>query len=127
MATGLAIPVRVSPSGGFAKSSGEQHDNDIIRSALGSDDNENAFEQDLGLGEAAIFDINDAQLRATVLERLRTIFARFEALKRFRLMEDTIEWDDVPGEQILTFKYVNLETDKEQDFRQNLAGLGAAK
>lgn len=125
MSTGLAIPVRVSSSGGFAKSSGEDHDKDIIWAALGSDENENAFQQDLGLGDAMIFEINDQEFRAKMSERLRVIFARFERLKRYRLLEETIDWTDVPGEQIVFFKYVNLESDKVQDFQKSLASLGA--
>ena len=121
MATGLTIPVSVSPSGGFAVSSGSTHDSDIIRSALGSDDNENSFQQELGLGEKAIFDINDELSRASIVTRLRAIFARFETLKRYKLLENTIGWIDQEGEQILVFKYVNLETDQVQDYQQSFA------
>lgn len=121
MATGLTIPVSVSPSGGFATSSGKDHDSDIIRSALGSDENENSFQQNLGLGEQAIFDINDELARASIITRLRAIFARFETLKRYKLLENTIEWMDLEGEQVLTFKYVNLETDQLQDYQQSFA------
>lgn len=122
MPTGLSIPVQLSPSGGFAMREWSEHDDDIIRSALGSDDNENAFQQDLAFGEDSVFDINDPQMRQKVLSKLRTLFDRFTAQKRYKLLEDTISWDDSgDNEQVLFFRYVNLETDKLQDYSHSFS------
>lgn len=119
MATGLTIPVTVSSNGGFAMSSGSDHDNDIIAAALASDENDNSFQQNLGVGEQAIFDINDELSRASILTRLRAVFNRFETQKRYKLLENSIRWMDQEGEQILVCQYVNLETDQLQDFQQS--------
>jgi len=64
-----------------------------------------------------IFDINDPASRAEILASLRRVFGRFERLKRFKLLENTIRWQDgEPGEAILHCKYIALETDKVEDF-----------
>ena len=118
MATGLSIPIRVSTSGGFRLASGDEQDSAMIAMALLSDENENAFAQGIGLGNAMVFDISDPLSRATILASLRRVFERFERLKRFKLRENTIKWDEADGELILSFKYVSLEADEERDFRR---------
>lgn len=122
MPTGLSVPVQLSPSGGFAIRTGSEHDSDIIRVALGSDENENAFQQDLALGEDSVFDINDPLMRQRVLSKLRTVFNRFTAQKRYKLLEDTITWNDTEeSEQVLFFRYLNLETDQIQDYSRSFS------
>lgn len=113
MATGLAVPPRANATGGVALSSGNEQDNNVISIALGSDETENSFQQDTGLGEDIIFDINDPLAQAVILGRLRKIFATFTRLKRFKLLENTINWTQLAGDMILTFKYVSMETDAE--------------
>jgi hypothetical protein len=57
--------------------------------------------------------------RADILAQLRRVFARFERLKRFKLLENTIRWVDdptKPGETVLACKYIALESDRIQDF-----------
>lgn len=122
MPTGLALPVRANGSGGFLLSSGNDQDTNVIKLALGDCSSENAFQQNIGLGSAMIFDINDPGSRATVIARLRSLFKRFERLKRFRLLENTIGWQDAEGETILSFKYINLETDETQNFERKFLG-----
>jgi hypothetical protein len=122
MATGLAIPPRANATGGVALSSGNDQDNSIIAIALGSDDTEHAFQQDTGLGDDIIFDINDPLAQAVILGRLRKIFDTFTRLKRFKLLENTIDWTQLSGDMILTFKYVAMETDAEpQTFSATVA------
>jgi hypothetical protein len=121
MPQGLAMPVRVAPWGGAAISDSDENDNKIIMLALGSDDNENAFQQDIGMGEAMIFDVSDPTLRGRIVGKLRQIFRRFETQKRYRLMGDTVRWTENPetGDLSLTFKYLNLESDEPQTFSRN--------
>jgi len=89
--------------------------------ALGSGENENAFQQDVTLGLSMIFDIADVEGRAVILSKLRRIFDKFERLKRFVLKEDTIQWrSGNDGETILYFKYVSLESDEEKEFSRKL-------
>lgn len=119
MASGIGVPIKVSPGGGMRQASGNEQDTNMLMLALASDDNENSFQQDGGLGSAMIFDISDPQARADILASLRRVFARFERLKRFKLLEHTIRWIDdptKPGETVLACKYIALETDKAEDF-----------
>lgn len=116
MPRGFAMPVRVAPWGGLLLVEGDENDAKIISLALASDDNENAFQQDIGLGEAMVFDISDAQLRGGIMGRVRSIFRRFEAQKRYRLLSETLRWTEGDGELTLTFKYHNLESDEIKDF-----------
>lgn len=120
MATGLRIPVGASPSGGAALVGGDDNDTKIIKTALSSDDSENAFQQDIGMGESMVFNLNDPVLRAKIRRRLVQIFANFQTQKRFKLLKNTIEWteDSVAQELILEFKYLNLESDEEKPLRR---------
>ena len=119
MPKGLAVPVRVGRNGGTVISDSDEQDNKIIKLALGDDDNENAFQQDIGLGVGMIFDVSDPTMQARVEGRLRSIFLRFEAQKRFRLRPETIEWGrDGNGETELRFMYLNLESDEPREFKQ---------
>ncbi|MGD9749374.1 MAG: hypothetical protein AB7W59_00100 [Acidimicrobiia bacterium] len=126
MPRGLALPVRVAPWGGVALIEGDDNDHKIISLALGSDDSENAFQQDIGLGEAMIFDVSDPQLRGRIVAKIRNIFRRFEVQKRYRLLGETMRWQPgEPGELVLEFKYINLESDETKTFSRSYRGSGA--
>lgn len=121
MATGIAVPVGVNEAGGVRLSTGSENSDKIVKLALASDENENAFQQNIGLGIGMIFDINDPTLRARIMGRIFDVFRRFEAQRRYRLRQNTIRWEENPAEQelILTFQYVDLEADDERLFRQD--------
>ncbi len=127
MATGLAVPVGVDSGGGARLESGSDNSDKIVKLGLGSDENENAFQQDIGVGIGMIFDVNDPTLRARIMGRIFDVFRRFEAQNRFRLRQNTIRWEENPteGELILIFLYVDLESDDERLFRQNFRGTEA--
>jgi hypothetical protein len=120
MPSGISLPVRANLGGGLSIASGNEQDRNVISLALASNDNENAFQQSIGLGQDMIFEINDPAARADKLAKLRRVFDRFERLKRFKLIENTIRWDDgaVDGESVLAFKYIALESDSIRDFDQ---------
>lgn len=123
MATGLAIPVGVNNQGGAKLVSGDENDKKIISLSLGDDSNENAFQQNIGLGIGMIFDISDEITKANILRRLREVFRRFEAQKRFLLREETIKWGSNENQEfVLEFKYVCIESDEEKEFRQKFNG-----
>ena len=121
MPKGLRIPVGVGPNGGAALVSGDSNDSKIIKVSLGSDENENAFQQDISLGLGMVFDLNDPTMRAKILRRVYKIFEEFRVQKRFRLKKETIKWseDSATQELIIEFKYVNLESDEEVLFRRS--------
>lgn len=124
MPKGLAIPLGVTPKGGAAVVDSALNDNKIVMLALGDDTNSNAFQQNIGLGPGFTFDINDPQFKARVMLKLRTIFNRFQAQRRYQLSEDSIQWagPDDPGVEegtiTLTFKYWSLEANEERLFSQ---------
>jgi hypothetical protein len=119
MPRGLRVPVGADPTGGAALVESDENDQKIIGLALGSCDNENAFQQDVGLGNDMVFDINDPTLRARIYRRLISIFQDFETQKRYRLLRDTVRWETgEEGELVLAFKYMNLESDEPRDFTQ---------
>lgn len=120
MPRGLALPVRVAPWGGVATVSGDENDDKIIALALSSDDNENAFNQFIGLGDAMIFDISDPQIRGKIIGRIREIFRKFEIQKRYKLVEESVHWGleefEAQGDLSLSFKYFNIESDEIRTF-----------
>lgn len=122
MATGLSIPVGVDNQGGARLVSGDENDSKIIRLALGDDDNENAFQQNIGLGVGSIFGISDELIRSKILRRLHEVFRRFQAQKRFILRPNTVKWvrDENQNQELtLEFRYVSMESDEEKLFRQS--------
>lgn len=121
MATGIKIPFSASPTGGIALVSKDENDRKIIKIAMSDGDNENAFEQDLALGLDMIFDINDPLIRPKIVARIKSMFERFQAQKRFKLLRNTIRWDDEnikEGELRLSFRYLSLESDEEKEYEQ---------
>lgn len=123
MPTGLAMPVGVGQDGGARLSEGDANDDKIIRLALGDDGNENAFQQNIGVGADMVFGQSDELLQAQIMRRINEVFKRFEAQKRYTLRRNTIKWsqDSNTQELILEFKYVALESDREQTFRESFS------
>jgi hypothetical protein len=123
MAVGLAVPIRVNRRGGSTIVSGDDNNKKLLYLALTDNDNLNAFQQDIGMSQDTIFGVDNTEQRSIILKRLRTIFAEFETLHRFRLMDETITWTSNPdeGEQILEFRYHDLESDEIKEFRKEFA------
>jgi hypothetical protein len=121
MPRGLKVPVGVAPHGGAALVDGDTNDAKIIKIALGSDESENAFQQDISLDVGMVFSLNDPTLRARILRRVYKIFDEFRVQKRFKLKKETMKWSENEANQELTleFKYVNLESDEEKLFRRS--------
>ena len=116
MAVGLALPVGVTTSGGAKLVGGDENDRKIITLALGSGWSENAFQQEIALGQDMIFQINDPTVRAMIKRRLITIFRDFQAQNRYRLLLNTLKWTEGNQELTLEFKYANLEADEVKDY-----------
>lgn len=126
MATGLQIPVGVDGTGGANLVSGDDNDRKIIGLALSDDDNQNAFQQDITLGQFMIFQINGETTDAMIIRRLRAIFRVFRQQSRFRLIDKTVKIQEGSEEGVreLEFKYVNLESDEEVQARVAISGSG---
>lgn len=121
MPKGLKIPMQANSSGGIATVEGDDNDAKIIKLYLSDGDNENAFQQEITLGVDMIFDILDPLMRARIKNRIERIFDRLKAEKRFDLLRNTFQWDESKtseGELILSFRYLNLESDEEKIYEQ---------
>lgn len=120
MPVGLKMPLQINSSGGFALSESDENDMKIIKLALMADDNENAYQQNIGLGQDMIFEANDSILRSRMNGRIRSIFRRFERAKRYKLLPSTVQWSQDPdtGELVLEFRFISLESDEERTFTQ---------
>lgn len=127
MATGLAMPVGVGQGGGARLSEGDENDDKIIRLGIGDDASEHAFQQNIGVGADMVFGQSDELLQAQIMRRLHEVFKRFEAQKRYTLRRNTITWsqDSKTQELILQFKYVALESDREQTFRESFSAAAS--
>lgn len=124
MATGLKLPVGVDGSGGAALIDGDAQDSKILSIALGDDDNDNAFQQNIGLGSFMIFEQPGDRTNALVRQRIKAIFRDFRAEQRFKLVNDSIEFkdEDEQGEFSVEFKFINLESDEEKTFSAGIIG-----
>ena len=129
MPKGLDLPIRVSPRGGVLLSEGSENDNKIVLLALGETDNDNAFQQDIGLGASMIFRNNDIALRGIVLAKVRSIFDKFKRELRYELVENSLRWTSVKeGEAILELRYISKEANEvrllQVPFSSNYQGAG---
>ncbi len=124
MATGLALPVGVNGSGSSALVSADAQDSKILSMALGDDENDNAFQQNIGLGAFMIFQQPGDRINALVRQRITAIFRDFRIAQRFQLLPDTILFRDEPeqGEFSIEFKFINLESDEERTFSARVVG-----
>lgn len=117
MPTGLKVPVRVSQSGGAAIESNEGEQlKKMLFLALGEGDDLNAF-QALGLQGNLIFQVQGAGFRGKAERALNNVLARFA--DRIRLRPDQpIRFEELgKGEIEMSFEYIDLLTDKVEEFR----------
>lgn len=123
MASGLRLPVGVGANGGAAIVSGDAQATKIIWTALSDCDNQNAFQQDLGLGSDLVFDAPESANRGKIIRKLYAIFDEFERDMLYRLERGTIQFEHDPRTQelVLSFQYINLESDDVKEFRKVLS------
>ena len=127
MATGLCIPVGVDSSGGASLCTGDDNDIKVIKAALNSGDNENAFQQNITLGEDMIFGMSDPLIRSRITVKIRQIFEVFYEQHRFKLLVDTIKWTDEAEVVNLTFRYLNLESDEEKEYSDTFTAVSTGQ
>jgi len=124
MPKGLRIPFQANSKGGLSTIEGDENDTQVIMTYLGDGDNENAFQQNVTLGIDMVFDIADPLMRPRVHTRLLRIFEYLESRNRFKLLEETIKWDEsdiANGNMILSFRYLNLESDEPNTYEQKFS------
>lgn len=121
---GLAIPVGVDGSGGAAITSGAAQKKKIIISALAEGDDDNPF-QNLGISSRIIFEINSVSTQAEAKLEISRI------LKKFRGKISVSPSDPIrvvqgksPEEFGIAFKYIDLDTDKLEEFNEFFTKAG---
>lgn len=122
MAAGLKLPLGVDTKGRGALASKEEQNHKIISLALSDLDNENAFQQDIGIDADFLFGLPNATQKAVIRQRVISAFNRFEALELYKLVRTSIRFEGrAEGELTLVFNYINLESDEEETFSQRVA------
>jgi len=106
---------------------GDDNDIKVIKAALNSGDNENAFQQNITLGEDMIFGMSDPLIRSRITVKIRQIFEVFYEQHRFKLLVDTIKWTDEAEVVNLTFRYLNLESDEEKEYSDTFTAVSTGQ
>lgn len=122
--TGLALPITATRVGRSARDEGDDHAAKILMIALSDCDNDNAFQQDRGLGSSMVFEVSTESLKAKILARIRTVFDDLERALLFKLVESSIQWSEGPvqGELTMSLRYIDLESDEQKTFAQTFGG-----
>jgi len=117
MATGLKIPVGVDKSGGArVETSVVDQKKKLLELAFSERGDDNPF-QILGLDPGLIFSLKDAAFRGRAKLEVERILGNFQGLIELS-PTDPIEFNfDNEGEVELSFKYVDLEVDKVEEFK----------
>tara|TARA_Y100000034_G_scaffold131943_1_gene193761 strand:- start:1665 stop:2066 length:402 start_codon:yes stop_codon:yes gene_type:complete len=106
---GIALPVKIV-NGRYRLVADDAYIQQLMTVAFGDCSSDNPFE-DLGLGEAMIFGINDSMTEGEILARVKLIMDDFEenGLAKLIVSEPpTFEKDD--GDLHMLLPYMNLET-----------------
>lgn len=117
MPTGLKIPVGVDNRGRAAVETNQSKNTQkILTLAFQQGGDDNPFQQ-LGIDDRLIFSIKSASFRGKATQAVRRILSKFPEL--VRIVESTIAFDDtVEGELTMSFKYIDLLTNTEEEFSQ---------
>jgi hypothetical protein len=121
MPKGLKIPVGVDNRGRAAiEKDQSKNTQKILSLAFQEGNDDNAF-QLLGIDDSLIFSIKTASFRGKATQAVRRILAKFSEL--VRMDETTLSFDESKiGELVISFKYIDLLTNKEEEFTQGLKG-----
>lgn len=117
MPTGLKVPVRVSQSGGAAIETSEPEQlKKMLFLALSEGDDDNPF-QLLGLPGNLIFQVQGSAFRGKAERALNNVLAKFADRISLRPDEPIKFEEKGDGEIEMSFEYIDLLTDKVEDFR----------
>jgi len=112
---GLRIPIQAS-AGRLETVRGEDQLRKVIVLNLSDCESSNPF-QDIGIGSAMVFDVDDPTTRARISRNIATLFKRLEREGRARLSQGypIFTADQVSQELHCEVRYVNLETTREEE------------
>jgi hypothetical protein len=127
MAQGLAIPI-YPIQGRAALETDSRQLQKILMLQLSDCENANPFNQDVGIDGGIVFQTNDAALQALIRARIVETFRTAERAGRAKLVNGfpTFSEDSETQELTCSVRYVNLETEQEEDMSfkpQALFGL----
>lgn len=124
MTTGLKLPLGVNKSGGadVEEDPAEQNRKILTLEILGGD-NRNPFQKLEGFDDL-IYDIKNPSVQNKARQRLNRIFRKLS--DRVALAPDSlIEFDtSQPGELVLSFNYIDLLTNTEQEYLEKFTRGG---
>lgn len=116
MPTGLRVPVGVNKSGGANIEKDEtQQTKKMLTLALAEGGDDNPF-QDLGLKGDLVFSVRNSGFRGRALKSVERVIAKMS--DRLQLAPgEQVNFDvSVDNEVTLSFSYIDLSTNKEEEF-----------
>ena len=119
MAKGLKVPVGVDKRGrALIESNESENTKKILKLAFSEGGDKNPF-QLLGIDNRLIFSVDNASFRAKALKAINQILSKFIDLVALS-ENDPIQISEtgVEGEVQLTFFYIDLLTNKKEEFNQ---------
>lgn len=126
---GLSLPVRANPKGGVELARGTPYLEQSIAAAFCPNLSNNPFQlgggEDIGLSEDIIFSQMSHYATGLARRDITRVMTRFRDAGLARLVngsEGMTFLRDVPGQMEVIVKYVDIEADKESEFRTNLKG-----
>ncbi len=117
---GLKLPVSVNKSGGLSVNTDEaEHTKQLLMTAFGESNDDNPF-QDAGMDQGMIFSIDSPGFRARAEKAVMAVIAKFsDRIKLASSAPMTLTRND-DQEVILSFEYIDLQTDSVQEFRKTV-------
>lgn len=119
MSSGLSFPVRASKSGGAAIDDDSRQLQKILELAFSPGEDDNPF-QALGISESIVFQVNDPSARGILRSQARKILAKFSDRVAIDPSRPVSIQQNEEGKLVLSFRYINLETNEATDFLTTL-------
>lgn len=108
----IKLPLEVK-HGKLVKIEGEEAVKQLVMYALSPSDNNNPFQQEIGIGYDAVFSSEDNI--GVIYSRIERIMTRLEVQNIAKLVDGGISVSKMDnGELSVKIKYVDLETDSEE-------------
>jgi len=119
MAKGLKVPVGVDKRGrALIENDESENTKKILKLAFSEGGDNNPFQQ-LGIDSRLIFSIDNASFRGRVLKAINQVLSKFTDLVALSDNEPIqITETENEGEVNLTFFYIDLLTNKKEEFNQ---------
>lgn len=119
-AGGIAVPVKASADGGFKMATGDDYILQLITVAVGDNDSDNPF-QDEVLGNNAVFqNVSDQSWRAIQRRGVQQLFNQLERAGLAKLKSVAFSDGEKPGQHQMQIMFLSLETNTPQEVTTNI-------